>query len=65
MRVKLSGQQKKFLSAILTIVVATIFSFILIRLMPGDFIHLRAVEIVQQQNIPYETAYSIAKTQFN
>ncbi len=33
--------------------------------MPGDFIHLRAVEIVQQQNIPYETAYSIAKTQFN
>jgi peptide/nickel transport system permease protein len=65
MKIKLSGQQKKFLSSILTIFVATIFSFILIRLMPGDFIHLRATEIVQQQNIPYETAYAIAKTQFN
>lgn len=61
----LSNQQKKFVSALLTIFAATLFSFVLIRFMPGDFIHLRAVEIVQQQNIPYNTAYDIAKTQFN
>lgn len=62
---KLNNQQKKFLSALLTIFVATILSFVLIRLMPGDFIQLRATELVQQQNIPYETAYKIAKTQYN
>lgn len=62
---KLSNQQKKLLSSILTIFVATVISFFLIRLMPGDFIHLRATELMQGQNIPYETAYTIAKTQYN
>lgn len=62
---KLNNQQKKLLSALFTIIVATILSFVLIRLMPGDFIHLRATELVQQQNIPYEIAYKIAKTQYN
>ncbi len=62
---KLTGQQRKFLSAILTILVATVLSFVLIRSMPGDFIQMRATELVQQQNIPYNIAYNIAKTQYN
>lgn len=62
---KLTNQQKKFLSSLFTILVATIFSFILIRLMPGDFIQQRATEISQAQNIPFDVAFKIAKTQYN
>lgn len=56
---------RKLMSAALTILVATILSFLLIRAMPGDFLDLRATELVETQGIPYATAYKIAITQYN
>ncbi len=55
----------RYLSSITTILVAVFISFFLIRMMPGDFIHLRATEIQLQQSIPYDRAYKIAKAQYN
>ncbi|MCK5072341.1 MAG: ABC transporter permease [Bacteriovoracaceae bacterium] len=56
---------KKYFSSAITIFVAIIISFYLVRSMPGDFIHLRATEIQLQQSLTYETAYNIAKRQYN
>lgn len=61
----MSPRQRKLLSALITILAATLLSFVLIRTMPGDFLDLRATELVQQQGLPYETAYKIARTQYN
>lgn len=55
----------RYLSSIITILAAIIISFLLVRSMPGDFIHLRATEIQLQQNLSYQDAYAIAKTQYN
>jgi peptide/nickel transport system permease protein len=55
----------RYFSSIVTIIVAVFISFFLIRLMPGDFIHLRATEIQLQQSLTYEAAYAIAKAQYN
>ena len=57
--------RNKYLSSLVTIIIAVFISFFLIRMMPGDFIHLRATEIQMQQSIPYETAYDIARSQYN
>ncbi len=64
-KIKLKPWQNKLLSGLLTILAATLISFVLIRLMPGDFLDLRATELVQQQGLPYATAYKIASTQYN
>lgn len=56
---------KACLSSGITIAVAVFLSFFLVRMMPGDFIHLRATEIQLQQSLSYETAYEIAKAQYN
>ncbi|MEZ0373845.1 MAG: ABC transporter permease [Candidatus Sericytochromatia bacterium] len=55
----------QLLSGLLTVIAATLLSFVLIRLMPGDFLAMRANELVEQQGLPYATAYKIASTQFN
>lgn len=55
----------KIFSSIITILVAIVISFFLIRAMPGDFIHTRATEIQIQQSITYQAAYDIAKAQYN
>jgi peptide/nickel transport system permease protein len=64
-RFKLKPWQNKLLSGLFTILVATLAAFLLIRLMPGDFLALRATELVEQQGLPYATAYKIASTQYN
>ncbi|MGV3523231.1 MAG: ABC transporter permease [Candidatus Sericytochromatia bacterium] len=56
---------RKLLSALLTILAATLLSFVLIRAMPGDFLDMRATELVEQQGLPYATAYRIASSQYN
>jgi len=63
-KIQLTAWQNKLLSGLLTILAATLISFVLIRLMPGDFLELRASELVQQQGLPYATAYKIASTQY-
>lgn len=60
-----SARARKLLSALLTILVATVLSFVLIRAMPGNFLDLRASELVETQGIPYATAYKIAISQYN
>jgi peptide/nickel transport system permease protein len=56
---------RKLLSAGITILAATLLSFVLVRAMPGDFLDLRATEIMQQQGLSYATAYKIASSQYN
>lgn len=56
---------RKYISPLITILVAIMISFFLVRSMPGDFIHLRATEIQMQQNLSYQSAYDIAKAQYN
>ncbi|MDP7422506.1 MAG: ABC transporter permease [bacterium] len=55
----------RYLSSVITILVAIIISFFLIRMMPGGFIHLRATEIQLQQSISYKVALQMAKAQYN
>ena len=55
----------KIISSAITIFVAILLSFFLVRSMPGDFIHLRATEIQMQQSLTYQAAYNIAKAQYN
>lgn len=61
----MSDRQRKLFSAVVTILAATLLSFVLIRAMPGDFLDLRATELMQQQGLSYQTAYKIASTQYN
>ncbi|MFC1745478.1 ABC transporter permease [Candidatus Riflebacteria bacterium] len=60
-----AGIFKKLGTSLLTVFIAMLFTFFLVRSMPGDPIHTRAEEIVREQNIPYEMAYNIAKDQYN
>lgn len=65
MKMNLKPWQRKLLANLMTVGVALVLSFVLIRLMPGDFLSLRAQELVQQQGLPYATAYKIASSQYN
>lgn len=56
---------KRLASSLITILVAIMLSFFLVRSMPGDFIHLRATEIQMQQSLSYAQAYAIARSQYN
>lgn len=62
---KLKAWQRKLIANLMTVGVALVLSFVLIRLMPGDFLGLRAQELVQQQGLSYATAYKIASSQYN
>jgi peptide/nickel transport system permease protein len=57
---------KKLLMSLLTVVVAMVLTFILVRMMPGDPIYTRAREIQLEQNLPsFEMAMDIARSQYN
>jgi peptide/nickel transport system permease protein len=56
---------KKGLMSLLTIFVATILTFLLIRSMPGDPIESRARELQMTQGITYKMAYELAKEHYN
>lgn len=56
---------RKITVSLLTIVVAMTFTFLLVRMMPGDILHTLALEIQMQQGISYDAAFSQAKTQLN
>jgi peptide/nickel transport system permease protein len=56
---------RKSLMALLTIFVATILTFILIRSMPGDPIESRARELQVTQGLTYQIAYELAKEHYN
>lgn len=61
----MSPRLRKWTSALITILAATLISFVLIRAMPGDFLDLRANELMTTQSLPYATAYKIASSQYN
>ena len=57
---------KKLGMSFLTVAVAMVLTFFLVRMMPGDPIYTRAQEIQLEQNLPsFEMAYEIAKSQYN
>lgn len=51
--------------AALTLWLATTFTFVLLRQMPGDILHNWAMQIQAQQGIPYEEARRVAVTLVN
>ncbi|MHB2015862.1 MAG: ABC transporter permease [Candidatus Xenobia bacterium] len=56
---------RKALTALATVLVAMSFTFVLLRSMPGDMLHMWAVQIQQQQGISYQEARQIARTMLN
>lgn len=56
---------KKFLMAILTILVAMALMFIVIQCMPGDPVDIMATDIMKNQSVQYEIAYERAKAILN
>lgn len=55
----------KLIVALLTGFMGLTFTFVLIRMMPGDVVHIWAQRIAAEQGVPYSTAYEIAKTRLN
>jgi peptide/nickel transport system permease protein len=56
---------RRLVIALITIFLATTFTFILIHMMPGDAIKQWAVEVAQTSGITYEQAYQQVKNMIN
>ncbi|MFH1726198.1 MAG: ABC transporter permease [Elusimicrobiota bacterium] len=57
--------RRKILVAVFTACVALVITFFLLRMMPGDIVHMIALELQQAQGVPYNEAYELAKAQLN
>ena len=55
----------RILISLLTAFLGLLITFYLIRMMPGDIVHMWARKMVVEQGIPYENAYEVAKTRLN
>jgi len=51
--------------AVFTACAALVITFFLLRMMPGDIVHMIALELQQAQGVPYNEAYELAKAQLN
>lgn len=49
--------KKKIFLSLITILLATMFTYLLIRMIPGDVVSARAFEISTAEQIPYDQAY--------
>lgn len=63
--VKYQAFFKRLLMSILTLVLAVIFGFICIKLMPGDVVTMYARNLMNARKIPYEDAYRLAVSILN
>ncbi|MEW6279560.1 MAG: ABC transporter permease [Candidatus Eremiobacterota bacterium] len=57
--------RRKLATALVTLWVALTFTFVLIRQMPGDILHNWALQIQEQQKVPYEEARRMAAAILN
>ena len=62
---KTSYYFKKIAMAILTIFLASLLTFVLLRFMPGDIIGLRAIEMSQERGISLEEARRLVASLYN
>lgn len=57
--------RRKILVALFTAATAMTITFFLLRMMPGDIVHMIALELQEAQGVPYNEAYELAKAQLN
>ena len=57
--------RRKILVALFTAAAAMTITFFLLRMMPGDIVHMIALELQEAQGVPYNEAYELAKAQLN